>query len=242
MDETASLKKKKKNPNRETAKLKKKMIKTDRQMQIWADSRKQFMQREGCKTSQPINPYSHTCTNITDEVQCSQRCDFKSRNHQWNKQTINRETDGVPTRNIFGNYQPRSGAPGLINFHSTTCSQGCSGSWPTRWDSRRAPLNGVKVIPDQPNWLSFGAQAKQSKESAKPFDYWFSHWPSTRNPSDSKRPQFKKKEPTNWPFRPKVKSSSKDNKQEITSPWCNHQAVNEQMAQDQQGPGLSTRT
>lgn len=103
-------------------------------------------------------------------------------------------------------------------------------------------LPRVKVIPDQPNWLSFGAQAKQSKESAKPFDYWFSHWPSTRNPSDSKRPQFKKKEPTNWPFRPKVKSLSKDNKQEITSPWCNHQAVNEQMAQDQQGPGLSTRT
>ena len=33
-------------------------------------------------------------------------------------------------------------------------------------------LPRVKVIPDQPNWLSFGAQAKQSKESAKPYDYW----------------------------------------------------------------------
>ena len=81
MDETASLKKKPEQRDCKTEK-KKKMIKTDRQMQIWEDSRKQFMQREGCKTSQPINPYSHTCTNITDEVQCSQRCDFKSGNHQ----------------------------------------------------------------------------------------------------------------------------------------------------------------
>ena len=153
----------KKNPNRETAKLKKKMIKTDRQMQIWADSRKQFMQREGCKTSQPINPYSHTCTNITDEVQCSQRCDFKSRNHQWNKQTINRETDGVPTRNIFGNYQPRPGAPGLINFHSTTCSQGCSGSWPTRWDSHRAPSGKGHSRPAQLAFLWCSGQTIKGK-------------------------------------------------------------------------------